>query len=215
MRRAGTSSSTVSQTTDSSRLNKYEEATAANVNERKFLPLSITPQNDTPKTNYPSRFTVDPISAPLNEFSRQAQFERARSVMPNFGIPPPPLTAPPELRHPPFSNVSKQSKVEAPSQKSPATDPNKPLSYANVLAAKPKTAKDREMEAAMLDPINRIRSLGTLANQDDKTALGGAIGGFGVRGGSTHSHIGNNEPLSRQEENQQNAAWFNMYNKRW
>ena len=87
------------------------------------------------------------------------------------------------------------------------------MSYAKILAAPPKTAKEREIEAAMADPINRIRQLGTMANQDDQ--LAGALGAFGIGGGLHHQHMSSNENLMRQEESQYNAAWINSFNKQW
>ena len=77
------------------------------------------------------------------------------------------------------------------------------------LSAPPKTAKEREIEAAMSDPINRIRSLGTLANQDDHLSIGGALGGFGL--GNPQNEV--NEPHLRQDDPNFNATWFNTFNK--
>ena len=67
----------------------------------------------------------------------------------------------------------------------------------------------------MADPINRIRALGTRANQDDHTLSAGALGAFGLGGGPSHQHMSSNENIMRQEENQYNAAWINAYNKQW
>jgi hypothetical protein len=162
-----------------------------------------------------SRFTVDPISSPGNEFIRQATLERELSVMPDFAKPPPPLSAPPErMQHHSFLNPTKPPSSESQPQKD-SNDASKPLSYAKILAAPPKTAKEREIEAAMADPINRIRALGTRANQDDHRLSAGALGAFGLGGGSSHQHMSSNENIVRQEENQYNAAWINAYNKQW
>ena len=212
MRRAGiSSSSNLNSSTELSNLNQYEAA--SNTSGKKYLPLTITTTNNAQKVGH-SRFTVGPISSPVNEFTRQPQFEREHTVFPNFGQPPPPLTAPPEIRPPSFSNASSKQAVAENQQQNSNNDANKPLTYANVLSAPPKTAKEREMEAAMADPINRIRSLGTLANQDDQITSGEARGVFGLgSSGVTHSQ---SESILRQEETQyNNTAWFNTFNKRW
>merc|ERR1719412_393219 len=217
MRRAGTSSSSVNTTsTASSSVSKFEQA-STNMKDKKYLPLSIsTTHTDNSSRSAQSRFTVDPIALPMDDYSRQRHFQRLdreHSALPNFGQPPPPLTAPPELMHPPFSNTPKTPLVEK-SQQKQASDPDKPKTYASILSAPPKTAKEREMEAAMADPINRIRSLGTLANQDDQMASGGISGGFALgSGGASQSQ---SETILRQEEQQfNNSAWFNTFNKRW
>lgn len=217
MRRAGTSSSSnLNPDKDSRNINKVEVPPIAN-NERKYLPLTTTSQNNAQKIGH-SRFTVtsDTIPFPLSGFTGPTSFDREQPPMPNFGMPPPPLSAPPpELMPRMYSNLTKQISVESQPQKA-TSDPNKPLTYANVLRAPQKTAKEREMEAAMADPIIRIRSLGTQANQDDQVISGGALGGFGLGSTARHSHAGNNESIPRQEDNLQNsAAWFNTFNKRW
>lgn len=215
MRRAGIpSTSTANSSTGLSNLNQYEAAAAANAAGKKYLPLTLTTQNISQKVGH-SRFTVGPISSPVHDFTRQTQFEREHSVLPNFRQPPPPFTAPPEERPPFFPNAPpKQPVAESPQQKG-NNDPNKPLTYANILRAPKKTAKEKEMEIAMADPINRIRSLGTLANQDDQITSGGARGGFGL-GGSGSAAPTQSESILRQEENQyNNAAWFNTFNKQW
>ena len=214
MRRAGTSSSSVNTTsTASGSVSKFEQA-SANMKDKKYLPLSIsTTHTDNSSRSAQSRFTVDPIALPMEEYSRQRHFQRLdreHSALPNFGQPPPPLTAPPELMHPPFSNTPKPPLVEK-SQQKQASDPDKPKTYASILSAPPKTAKEREIEAAMSDPINRIRSLGTLANQDDHLSIGGALGGFGL--GNPQNEV--NEPHLRQDDPNFNATWFNTFNKQW
>ena len=67
----------------------------------------------------------------------------------------------------------------------------------------------------MADPINRIRQLGTMANQDDHILNASALGAFGIDGGLAHQQMSSNENLMRQEENQYNAAWISAYNKQW
>ena len=194
--------------------NSQQQATAATTNDRKYLPLTISTQHNNSPNIGNSRFTIDPISSPGNDFIRHAQFERERSVMPDFAKPPPPLSAPPDrMPHHSFSNPPNPQQNENQQQKQ-SNDPNKPMSYAKILAAPPKTAKEREIEAAMADPINRIRQLGTMANQDDQIA--GALGAFGIGGGLHHQHMSSNENLLRQqEESQYNAAWINTFNKQW
>jgi hypothetical protein len=200
---------------ESNNIHKFDVPSTAN-NERKYLPLTTTSQHNNQKIGH-SRFTVipDPTSLQLSGFTRPPVFDREHPAMPNFGQPPPPLSAPPEGIPKMYSNLlTKQTSVEIQHQKA-TSDVNKPLTYANVLMAPQKTAKEKEMEAAMSDPIIRIRSLGTQANQDDQGMSGGALGGFGLGGSSRHSNTGNNESISRQEGNQHSAAWFNTFDKRW
>merc|ERR1719351_593798 len=129
---------------------------------------------------------------------RQANYEREHAIMPDFNKPPPPLSAPVEsLSQHSFHNTSNPTSNESQQQKS-SNDPNKPMSYAKILAAPPKTAKEREIEAAMADPINRIRQLGTMANQDDQMMSAGELGAFGLGGGLPHQHMSSNENLLRQ-----------------
>ena len=215
LRRAGGAPSSTSNAGVNNRT-KFESSTVATtMSDKKYLPLTISTQNNNGQHMGQSRFTVDPISSPGNQFIRQATLERELSVMPDFAKPPPPLSAPPErLPHHPFLNPTKSIPSESQPQKG-TTDTSKPLSYAKILAAPPKTAKEREIEAAMADPINRIRALGTRANQDDQTTNAGALGAFGLGGGSSHQHMSSNENILRQEENQYNAAWINAYNKQW
>ena len=217
LRRAGgttTSNSNSNSGLDS--LNIAQPQTApATTSDRKYLPLTISTQQSNSQHIGQSRFTIDPISSPGNDFMRQANYEREHSILPDFNKPPPPLSAPVEsLSQHSFHNTPNPPSNESQQQKS-SNDPNKPLSYAKILAAPPKTAKEREIEAAMADPINRIRQLGTMANQDDHILNASALGAFGIGGGLAHQQMSSNENLMRQEENQYNAAWMNTFNKQW
>merc|ERR1712135_223075 len=77
MRRAGgASAGNTDSNSGFNKVNSQQQTTAVTTNDRKYLPLTISTQHNNSPNIGNSRFTIDPISSPGNDFIRQANFER-------------------------------------------------------------------------------------------------------------------------------------------